>query len=296
VKILVSGASGLIGSGLVPALRSQGHGVSLLVRRPAAGQSEICWDPKTPPPVNGFDAVFHLAGESIMGRWTPEKMVRIRESRVVGTHNLSLAVAEMRARTFIVASAVGYYGPRGDEVLTEDSPPGSDFLSQVARDWEAATEPARQAGVRVIHFRLGVVLTPAGGALKRMLLPFRLGLGGRLGSGKQWMSWVALEDVIGAMRFALSRESLTGAVNLVAPHPVTNLRFTRALGQALHRPTLFPVPAVAIQLVLGEMGKTLLLAGQRVVPAKLQQNGYHFCHAEIAETLRKMLIAQPHSR
>jgi uncharacterized protein (TIGR01777 family) len=289
MKILVSGASGFIGRWLVPVLRSQGYEVSLLVRRPAASPAEISWNPGVPPQVRDFDAVIHLAGETIMGRWTQEKKNRIRESRIVATRNLSLAVAEMRARTFLVASAIGYYGARGDEILTEDSPPGSDFLAQVARDWEAATEPARQAGVRVINFRHGVVLSPKGGALKTMLLPFRLGLGGRIGSGKQWMSWVALDDVAGAMLFALQQESLAGAVNLVAPNPVTNREFTRALGQALHRPVLFPVPAVVVKAILGEMGETLLLTGQRVIPTKLQASGYTFCHTEILETLQTML-------
>jgi hypothetical protein len=286
VNILVSGASGLIGSHLVPALRSQGHAVSSLVRRPAKNQQEIQWTPEFKA---DFDAVIHLAGETIMGRWTDKKKAAILDSRVAGTRNLAATVAAMHAKIFIVSSAVGYYGPHGDEVLTENSPSGNDFLSRVAREWEAAAEPARQAGVRVVNFRLGVVLTRDGGALKQMLTPFRMGAGGRIGSGKQWMSWIALDDVVGAILFALGTETLTGPVNLVAPNPATNADFTKALGQALHRPTMFPVPAAAIKIALGEMGETMLLNGQRVAPKKLQESGYQFLHPEIGEALRSML-------
>lgn len=294
VKILVSGASGLIGSHLAPALRSQGHQVSSLVRRPARNQQEIQWTPDLQFNARDFDAVVHLAGESILGRWTDKKKAAILESRAVSTRNLASAAAAMhvvtmRPKVLIVASAVGYYGPHGDEILAENSPSGNDFLARVAREWEAAADPARQAGVRVVNFRIGVVLTPDGGALKQMLTPFRMGVGGRLGSGKQWMSWVTLDDVIGAILFALETESLTGPVNLVAPNPVTNADFTKALGQELHRPTICPVPAAVIKIALGEMGEALLLNGHRVVPKKLQESGYQFLYPEIGKALRSML-------
>jgi uncharacterized protein (TIGR01777 family) len=244
-----------------------------------------------PPSVSGFDAVIHLAGETIMGRWTAGKKVRILESRTIGTRNLAqaLAAANLRPRTFLMASAVGYYGPCGDEILTEDSPSGNDFLSQVGREWEAAAEPARQAGIRVVNLRLGMVLTPQGGALKQMLTPFRIGVGGRLGTGRQWVSWIALDDVIGALRFALDNQSIFGPINLVAPNPVRNTEFTRALGQALHRPTLFPLPATMVKVLFGAMGEALLLSGQRAVPRKLEASGYRFLHPEITEALRSML-------
>jgi uncharacterized protein len=289
VKILVSGASGLIGSHLVPVLRSQGHQVFNLVRRPVKNNEEIQWTPDFQLNAGDFEAVIHLAGETIMGRWTDKKKAAILESRTVGTRNVAASVAAMHAKVFVTASAVGYYGPHGDEILTENSPSGDDFLAQVAREWETATESARQAGVRVVNLRIGVVLTPSGGALKQMLTPFRMGVGGRVGSGKQWMSWVALDDVIGAVLFALGTDSLSGPLNLVAPSPVTNAEFTKTLGHVLHRPTIFSVPATAIKIAFGEMGETLLLSGQRVVPKKLQESGYKFLHPEIGEALLSML-------
>lgn len=289
MKVLVSGASGLIGSHLVPVLRSHGYRVSSLVRRAARNQEELQWTPDLRFDPGDFDAVVHLAGESILGRWSGAKKAAILDSRVVGTRTLAAAVALMRPKVFIVASAVGYYGPHGDEILTEKSGPGNDFLAQVCREWEAAAEPARRAGVRVVNFRIGVVLTPKGGAFKQMLTPFRLGLGGRLGFGKQWISWVALDDVIGAILFALETDLLSGPVNLVAPNPVTNAEFTRALGEALHRQTMFTVPATVITIALGEMGETLLLNSQRVVPQTLQAAGYRFLHPDINKALRAML-------
>jgi len=291
MRILVSGASGLIGRHLTTALEAKGHQVFRLVRRQPANAKEVSLTPNAPSQVSGFDAVVHLAGETVMGRWTPKKKVRIRESRVVGTRDLAtaLANAEKPPHTLIVASAVGYYGPRGDEIITEDTPPGSDFLAQGTSLWEAAAEPARQAGIRVINFRIGMVLSPDGGALKEMLFPFKMGVGGRVGSGKQWMSWVALDDVIGAIFFALENQSLKGPVNLVAPNPVTNAEFTKALGEAVHRPTVFPVPAFVIKLAFGEMGEVLLLSGQRVVPAKLLASGYKFQQTDVASALQSML-------
>ncbi len=291
MKIAVSGASGFVGGHLVPELERRGHEVFRLVRRAGQGTHEIAWTAGQPPALSGFDAVIHLAGESIMGRWTSEKKAHIRDSRVTGTRSLAAAIAaaQPRPRTFIAASAIGYYGPQGDELLTESSGNGSDFLAQVAREWEEAADPARQSAVRVVNLRIGVVLSPDGGALRRMLTPFRMGVGGHVGSGQQWMSWVALDDVIGAILFALEKEALTGPVNVVAPHPITNADFTRALGEALHRPTLLPMPEFAVKLIFGEMGESLLLGSQRVIPAKLQASGYNFRYREIGEALRAML-------
>jgi len=291
MKVLVGGASGLIGSHLVPALESKGHQVSRLVRRPTAAPDEIVWNPNGPVgDLSGFDAVIHLGGETIMGRWTAAKKRRILESRTVGTRNLAEALAPLGAgRSFLVASAIGYYGPHGDDFLTEDSPSGHDFLSLVGREWEHATEPARQAGVRVVNLRSGVVLTPAGGALKQMLTPFRLGVGGRVGSGRQWMSWIALDDLVAAIVFLLENPAISGAVNLVAPKPVTNADFTAALAVALHRPALLPVPATAVRLIFGEMGEATLLGSQRVAPKKLEAAGFKFRYSDVREALKAML-------
>jgi len=296
MRVLVTGASGFIGSHLFSVLESKGHQVSRLSRSkssdvPPAAPSDVVWATTPTQSFSDFDAVVHLAGESIMGRWTPSKKARILESRVTGTRNLAIALANApkRPQCLIVASAVGYYGPHGDESLTEDSSPGDDFLAQVGRQWEAAADPARQAGIRTVHLRIGMVLSPDGGALKQMLTPFRLGLGGRIGSGKQWMSWITLDDVIGAILYVLENSALTGPVNLVAPNPVTNAEFTRALGRALHRPTLFPMPAPIVKLIFGEMGEASLLSGQRVASVMLQSSGYKFKHIEIGEALQSMV-------
>ena len=290
MKIAISGASGLIGSHVAQALAGEGHRVVRLVRRSVRTEDEIAWDGETPPPVGDCDAVVHLAGETIMGRWTAGKRARILESRRAGTRSIAAAVAAApRPPVLVMASAVGYYGSRGDELLTEDSSPGSDFLASVAAQWEQAAEAARAAGARVVALRFGMVLTPAGGALKQMLVPFRLGLGGRIGSGAQWISWVALEDVVGAVLFALATPALSGPVNVVAPKPVTNADFTRVLGAVLHRPTILKVPAAMVKLVFGEMGEALLLGSQRVVPSLLQASGYRFRHTELEKALREML-------
>lgn len=296
MKILVSGSSGLIGSHLVPALRARGQEVFSLKRRSRTAGEEVPWTPDSSSPMSGYDAVVHLAGEPIAGRWTPDKKARIRNSRIAGTHHLAGALArtERKPQSLLVASAVGYYGSRGNEILTEDSPPGGDFLARVARDWETAAAPAREAGIRVVHLRFGMVLTPQGGALRQMLTPFRLGLGGRIGPGTQWVSWIALEDAVGAILFALENaganaNALAGPVNVVAPNPVTNADFTRALGKALHRPTLFPLPKPLVKLMLGEMGETLLLASQRAIPKKLLAEGFGFRHPDLAEALQSML-------
>jgi len=260
------------------------------------GEDALRWDPATGaitlagPSI--ADAVVHLAGDSIMGlRWTAEKKRRIRESRTTATRLLVQTLTRLAKppAVLVCASGVGYYGSRGDEVLTEDSRLGTGFLAELARDWEAATAPAIAQGMRVVNMRLGVVLSAQGGALATMLTPFRMGLGGVIGDGAQWMSWIALDDVIGAIRHALATDALRGPVNAVAPAPVTNAEFTRILGRVLGRPTLMPLPAFAARLTLGEMADELLLASQRAVPARLQASGYRFRYASLEEALRGVL-------
>ncbi len=289
MQVLVSGSSGLVGSALVAALEGAGHSVVRLVRRTPAA-NEIRLDPAKNPP-EGFDAVVHLAGESIAGRWTVAKKTRIRESRVQGTRMLASALARSnpRPRVMVCASAIGIYGDRGDEVLREESASGSDFLAEVGKEWEAATAPASRVGIRVVSLRIGVVLSPRGGALGRMLTPFRIGAGGRIGSGQQWMSWITLDDLVGVIQHALATDSLRGPVNTVAPNPVTNAQFTSALGQALHRPTIFPLPAFMVRLMFGEMGEALLLGSQRVDSGKLVASGFRFRHPELKPALEAIL-------
>jgi uncharacterized protein (TIGR01777 family) len=235
--------------------------------------------------------VIHLAGETIVGRWTKAKKRRILESRRQGTGHLAEAVAKaaQRPRVFISASAVGYYGNRGDEILREDSPSGGGFAAEICRQWEAAAQPAAAAGVRTVQMRLGVVMSGEGGALQKMLPPFRLGLGGRLGDGRQWWSWVSVDDVAGAILHVLNHAELQGPVNTVAPQPVTNADFTKTLASVIKRPALFPMPAFAVRLVFGEMGEELFLASQRVEPAKLAASGYPFKHPELPRALEDIL-------
>ncbi|MCA9099699.1 MAG: TIGR01777 family oxidoreductase [Planctomycetales bacterium] len=303
MRIAVTGSSGLVGSELVNFLTTGGHEVVRLVRGSggtsnagAASHDRVVWDPTADrfdaAPLDGVDAVVHLAGESIAsGRWTDMQKRRIRESRVHGTRVLSEALAAMAnpPRVYVGASAIGYYGDRGDESLDEDSPPGDLFLSGVCRDWEAASQPAADAGIRVALTRLGVVLSPKGGALSKMLTPFRLGAGGRVGDGRQYWSWVAIDDVIGALHHALMTDSLAGPVNVVAPHPVTNLEFTKTLGRVLRRPTVAPMPAFAARLLLGQMADELLLASARVEPQRLLESHYHFRHPNLEDALRHVL-------
>jgi uncharacterized protein (TIGR01777 family) len=301
MKVLVTGASGLIGSALVPFLTTGGHHVTRLVRStPRPNTAEVAWEPTTghiaAAGLAGLDAVVHLAGENIAsGRWTAEKKARIRDSRVHGTRRLceALAQLDMPPRVLVTASAIGYYGDRGTEVLHEDSPPGDDFLAQVCRDWEAATAPAVQRGIRVVMLRFGIVLSPAGGALAKILGPFKLGAGGVIGTGQQYMSWIALDDVIGAIYHALHTTELQGPVNAVAPHPVTNHDFTATLGRVLRRPTLLPLPAFVARLAFGEMADALLLASTRVMPTRLQATGYEFHDPELAGALQHLLGQQP---
>lgn len=296
MNILITGSTGLIGSTLISSFTTGEHRITRLVRsKPRPGMGEVFWNPQDGsiemPGLEGMDAVVHLAGETIAERWTAEKKARIRDSRVNGTRLLSESLARLAQPPNVVvcASAIGYYGDRGDDMLREDSPPGSGFLAEVCREWEAAAAPAVQQGIRVVHLRIGVVLSPAGGALAKMLPPFRMGIGGKIGSGRQYMSWIAIDDLIGVFHQALTTESLTGPVNAVAPNPVTNLEFTNTLGRVLGRPTVFPLPAFAARLAFGEMANDLLLASARVEPAQLLSTGYTFRFPELEGALQHLL-------
>ena len=298
MKILISGASGLVGTATTEALRADGHTVAHLVR--PGGKAEagnVRWDPNGAyvdlAAMEGADAVIHLSGASIGGgRWTHERKGLLRGSRLGTTRVLVDALAQMKRkpRVFLAASAIGYYGSRGDEVLTEASSNGTDFLAQLTRDWEVESLRAESTGIRTVLLRFGVILSMRGGALPRMITPFKFGAGGRLGSGRQWMSWVALEDVMGVMRTALADERYRGPVNVVAPNPVQNADFTRGLASAVRRPALFPAPAFALRIVLGEMADELLLVSQRVKPAKLTAAGFQFRYAELQDALRAIVV------
>ena len=293
---MISGASGLLGTALTRTLRSEGHETIALVRR-SPRENEVQWNPRQPldpAKLAGCDAVVHLAGKNIAGLWTAKFKKEVMESRSLSTQVLATAAAESFRRTgqprvFVSASGVGYYGNRGDEVLTEQSVAGAGFLAYVCQQWEAAAAPARDAGLRVVNLRIGLVLTRHGGALKPLLLQFRLGWGGRIGSGKQWWSWIALDDVIGAMKFAVQNDSLQGAVNVVAPGAVQSGDFVRALGKAMKRPTFLPLPEFVIRTVMGEMGDELLLTSAHAVPEKLLGAGYRFQFTNVEEALRAAL-------
>jgi uncharacterized protein len=302
MKILVTGSTGLVGSAVVRELKQAGHTVCRLVRpqtNTAAIRGnegfDVTWDPGTGElggAAVGADAVVNLAGASIAGgRWTAERKKLLRSSRVDTTRVLVSALAKMaaRPRVLVSASAIGFYGNRGEEVLNEESPAGSDFLTAVARDWECEAETAEALGIRVVLPRLGVVLARDGGALPQMAKPFRMGLGGKLGSGQQWMSWVSLEDVVAVFRLALENGNVRGPINVVSPQPVRNVEFTHELAKALHRPALFPAPAFALRLMLGEMADALLLSSQRVVPERLAKLGYKFLYADLGPTLSRLL-------
>ncbi len=297
MRIAVSGAGGLVGSAVASALLKEGHELVRVVRRDhGAKERAIRWDPEhgeiDAAGLEGLDAVIHLAGESIAsGRWTAARKAAIRDSRVKGTRLLceTLAGCGRPPKTLICASAIGYYGDGGEGVLTEESPPGIGFLPDVCREWEAATAAAARSGIRVVALRIGVVLAPNGGALGRMLPLFKAGLGGVLGSGKQYVSWIALDDLVGVVLHALSREELRGPVNAVAPHPVTNRELTEALGRQLSRPVLLPVPAFALRLALGEMAGPLLLSSSRVACRRLEETGYRYLYPEIRDALRHLL-------
>ena len=296
-RILISGSSGLVGSALIPSLRGAGARIARLARpstvHGANDEERIPWNPSepiSPDAVSGFDAVIHLAGQSIVGRWNEARKAVFRSSRIPTTANLAraLAAAKSKPGVFLSASAIGYYGNRGDEVLTEDSGPGKGFAADLAREWEQASLPAAEAGIRTVQMRIGIVLTSKGGALRKMLPPFKMGAGGRIGDGRQWMSWIDLHDIIGAIQHILRSDLLHGPINLVAPKPVTNAEFTKTLGAVLSRPTIFPVPAFAARLAFGEMADELLLASERVEPTKLISSGYPFRYP----TLRSSLEAQ----
>lgn len=296
MNILVTGASGLIGQTLIPILTTSGHRVTRLVRfKPQGRGSEVYWNPAgadiDAAKVEGFDAVVHLAGEPITGRWTPERKTAIRESRVKGTRFLceTLAGLSQRPRVLISASASGYYGDRGDEVLREESGAGSSFLSQVCQEWEAATKPAAENGIRVVNLRVGFILSPEGGGLAKMLAAFKMGAGGRIGSGKQYMSWIGIDDLLQIILFATTAETLNGPVNAVAPNPVTNMEFTKTLARILRRPAIFPLPAFVVRLAFGEMGEEVLLASTRIEPARLLSAGYRFRFPELEGAMRHLL-------
>ncbi|MDX2199903.1 MAG: TIGR01777 family oxidoreductase [Phycisphaerae bacterium] len=296
MKVLMSGASGLVGRATTEMLRARGDVVVPLVRgsstdgvpwKPDAGWLDEAALRRTAP-----DMVIHLAGENIAdGRWTEEKKRRIRDSRVLGTQLLarSLASLDPKPRLLLSAAAIGIYGNRGDELRDETSPAGDSFLAHVARDWEAATAPAEAAGIRVVHLRIGVVLTPLGGALKAMLTPFRLGVGGVVGDGRQYLSWISLTDLIGMIRFILERDDIRGSVNAVSPNPATNREFTKTLGRVLNRPTIFPLPGFLIRAIFGEMGEATLLASTRAIPRRLSELGFTFQHPELEAALRHEL-------
>jgi uncharacterized protein (TIGR01777 family) len=300
-RFLVTGSSGLVGTALTSLLSSTGSSVSRLVRgrselSPAPGETEPVWDPAEglldPESVSGYDVVVHLAGANIAaGRWTAERKRKIRDSRVDGTGLLARALASAPSppRVLVCASAIGYYGDRGDMLLDEGTAAGSGFLADVGRAWEEAARPAAEAGIRVVNLRIGIVLTPSGGALQRMLVPFRMGMGGPLGHGRQYWSWITLRDLLGTILHAVATEELVGPVNAVAPDAVRNAEFSAVLGRVLRRPAFVRAPAFAIRLLLGEMGQELLLASARVQPARLVASGYQYRDPDLEEALRHLL-------
>jgi uncharacterized protein (TIGR01777 family) len=293
MKIAIAGASGLVGSALIPALTADGAAVTRLVRNaPKAG--EIEWHPNQieldPQALEGFDVIVNLAGENIAGgRWTDEQKRKIRDSRVSGTHLLSEAIAKLndKVKAFICASATGIYGDRDDEPLDEQSESGGGFLAGVCREWEKACEPAIKAGVRVVNLRLGPILARNGGMLAKLLTPFKMGMGGKVGSGKQYISWVGLDDVVNAIKLAINDPGIRGPLNIVSPNPVTNEEFTRTLGHVLNRPTALVMPAFAARLAFGEMADEMLLASQKVLPQKLTRAGFQFQYPNLEDAMRR---------
>ena len=301
MKVLISGSTGLIGSALFSSLEDRGHEVNRLVRKEPKGSNEIFWDPKNGKldcsTIEGFDGVVHLAGENVgNGRWTQTKKEKIRQSRIQGTTLLSQSLSQcsIPPRVLVCASAIGFYGDRGEENLDETSSSGFGFLPEVCEQWERSTQPANDKGIRVVKLRIGVVLSSEGGALKKMLFPFKMGGGGILGNGKQYFSWITLGDVVGAICHALQSEQLKGPVNAVSPNPVSNREFTKTLGKVLHRPTVLPIPAFAAKLAFGQMADELLLASTKVNPKALQESGFHFRDPKIEGALKNVLQKPSH--
>lgn len=301
MKILVTGSSGLVGTALVSALARGGHTVCRLVRPQSAGGDgategfAVAWNPATGELGGagvGADAVVNLAGASIAdGRWTTQRKALLRSSRIETTRALVGALAKMNARPSVLvsASAIGYYGDRGDETLTEESKPGVDFLAGLAQEWEAEALKAESLGIRVVLARFGIILAREGGALPKMMLPFKFGAGGKLSSGRQWMSWVTLEDVVGILRFAIEKPSVRAGINIVSPQPLQNAEFTKVLARAMHRPAIFPAPAFALRFALGEMADALLLSSQRVLPPAIEKLGYRFLHSDLFAALKSLV-------
>ena len=295
MKILITGTSGLVGTHLIPTLKAKGHEIYRLVRKAPKGADEIQWDAEKgfsedeQAKLEGFDAVIHLAGDNVASEnWSSEKKRKIKESRTVGTRVLVDALRKCadKPKILVSASAIGFYGNRNDEVLTEDSAKGAGFFPEVCAEWEAEAKKAEVFGARVVMPRIGVVLAKDGGALEKMLTPFKFGVGGTIGSGKQFMSWIVLDDLVGIFHFALENAELKGEVNATAPNPATNEEFTKALGKVLNRPTFLPIPAFGIKLLFGEMGETLLLEGCRVLPKRLQDAGFEFQFANLDDALK----------
>jgi uncharacterized protein (TIGR01777 family) len=294
--IAITGSTGLVGTALIKALEADGHTIRRVVRRPGDNATDIRWDPAAgtidAAGFNGVDAVVHLAGESVAAhRWTAKVKQEIRDSRVRGTRLLcdTLAALAEKPSILVSASAIGYYGDRGNERIHESSPPGRGFLAEVCQQWEAATQPARDANIRVVNLRIGVVLDPKGGALKSMLTPFRLGVGGVIGNGRQYFSWIALDDLVRIIQFTLHASALSGPVNATAPHPVTNREFTKTLGRVLGRPTIFPMPAFAARLAFGEMAEEMFLSGARIEPDVLTGARFDFAYPQLELALRHLL-------
>lgn len=295
MHVFITGASGLIGQELKSLLQAGGHQVTGLTRSNPRPEMERKWDPQAEnmdaSVLEGCDVLVHLAGESIAeGRWNSEKKKRIRNSRVNSTALLARTIASMdqKPKAFVVASAIGYYGNRGDSVLTEESAPGEGFLADVCREWEAAADPAREADIRTVHVRTGIVLAKEGGALKAMLTPFKLGVAGDMGDGRQYWSWISLNDISRMFQFAVENDSVVGPINGTAPNPCTNHTFTKTLGKVLSRPTILPMPAFAARLVLGEMAEALILSSARVIPHKPTELGFAFNHPELEEALKSL--------
>lgn len=296
MKVLVTGATGLVGSELVPFLTKQGHDVYRLTRGKAHEAHDVVWDPKNGQipkgRIEGTEVVVHLAGENIAGkRWSPAVKTELRKSRVEATRLLCETISQLQTppKTLICASAIGFYGSRGSALLNETSSKGEGFLPDLCEEWEAACEPARAKGIRVVNLRTGIVLSPKGGALAKMLFPFKMGGGGIIGTGTQYWSWIAIDDLIGAIDFCITHPKITGAVNATAPSPATNAEFTRTLGSVLHRPTIVPMPAFAARLALGEMADALLLASARVMPNRLSEAGYQFHYTNLEAALKHLL-------